>query len=132
MDNEVISIAAAFARCLRASRLDVSVALGCKSLARRNVFAVTDDTINRDSELADEERGNQSKNYENQTKTEFAKFRTHTRIHTKGDPLRGFSRCSKPVSGGKIASRSLVRLMASLLFHRAVARSFMTLNRTSQ
>ena len=31
-----------------------------------------------DSKLADEERGNQSKNYENQTKTEFAKFRTHT------------------------------------------------------
>src|SRR5215510_9521026 len=79
MDNKAISIAAAFARCLRARHLDVSVALGCKSFGRRNVFAVTDDTINRDSEFADEERGHQSKDYENQTKTEFAEFRTHTR-----------------------------------------------------
>src|SRR5262245_41110732 len=79
MDNEVISIAAAFARCLRARHLDVSVALGCKPFARRNVFAVTDDTINRDSEFADEERGHQSKDYENQTKTDLAEFRPHTR-----------------------------------------------------
>ena len=96
------------------------------------MFAVADDIKNRDSELADEERGNQSKNYENQTKTEFAKFRTHTRIHTQGDRLRGFSPCSKPVSGGKIASGALARLMASLSFHKAVARFFMTLNRASQ
>src|SRR5262245_36231894 len=101
MNDKAISIAAASARCLGPSHLDVSVPLGCKPFRRRNVFAVTDDLINRDTKFADEERGNQSNNYENQTKTEFAKFRTHTRIHAQGDRLRGFSPCSQRSAVGK-------------------------------
>jgi hypothetical protein len=77
MDDKAISIAAAFA-CLRSSLLDVSVLLGHEPIPRGNILAVTDDMINRDTKLADKERRNKSKNYENQIKSEFAKFRTHT------------------------------------------------------
>jgi hypothetical protein len=80
--DKAISIAAG-ARCLRPSRLDVSVLLGCKPFPRGNILAVADDMINRDTKLADKERRNKSKNYENQIKTELAKFRTHTRTPTK-------------------------------------------------
>ena len=78
MDDKAISIAAG-ARCLRPSHFDVSVPLGCKPFPWGNILAVADDMINRDTKLADKERRNKSKNYENQIKTEFAKFRTHTR-----------------------------------------------------
>ena len=83
MDDKAISIAAAFARCLCPSHFDVSVPLGCKPFRRRNILAVADDIINRDNKLPDKKRRNKSKNYENQTKTEFAQFRTHTRTPTK-------------------------------------------------
>jgi hypothetical protein len=62
MDDKAISIAAAFARCLRSSHFDVSVPLGCKPVPRGNIFAVTDDMINRDTKLAHKERRNKSKN----------------------------------------------------------------------
>jgi hypothetical protein len=78
MDDKAISIAAAFVRCLCPSHFDVSVPLGCKLFPWGNILAVADDIINRDTKLADKERRNKSKNYENQIKTEFAKFRTHT------------------------------------------------------
>src|SRR4030095_15588100 len=79
MDDKAISIAAPFVRCLCPSHFDVSVPLGCKPFRRRNVLAVADDIINRNTKLADKEGRNRSKNYEKQIKTEFAQFRTHTR-----------------------------------------------------
>jgi hypothetical protein len=83
MDDKAISIAAAFARCLCPSHFDVSVPLGCKPFPWGNILAVADDMINRDSKLADKEGRNKSKNYKNQIKNGFAKFRTHTRTPTK-------------------------------------------------